>query len=118
MTSLTGVWSSEHTGLYYSSFEDVTLTLAADGTGSVAFTRPGYRESASLTWRAAGGGRLEPAYGEGREVSDGRTAVSDFSREPASVSYRIAVEDTPFLGRVPVLRIDPPIMLHNEFGPA
>jgi len=113
---LTGVWSSENTGLYYSSFEDVTLALAADGTGWVAFSRPGYSDSALLTWRASGDGTLELSYREGREVSGGRAAASDFSREPTRVTYRITEEDTPFRGRAAILRIDPPIMLHNEFG--
>lgn len=117
MTSpLTGVWSSENTGLYYTSFEDVTLTLAADGTGRVAFSRPGYSDSALLTWRAPDDGTIELSYREGREVTDGRSAASDFSDQPTRITYRITQEDTPFRGRVAILRIDPPIMLHREFG--
>jgi hypothetical protein len=113
---LTGTWSSENTGLYYPAFEDVTLALAADGTGRVTFSRPGYSDSARLTWRTPGDGTVELSYHEGREVSADGEAASDFSGEPTRVSYRIAEEDTPFLGRVAILRIDPPIMRHRAFG--
>ena len=113
---LAGVWSSEHTGLYYTSFEDVTLALGADGTGWVALSRPGYNDSATLTWWSPRDGTLELSYREGGEVTGGHAASSDFSGVPTRVAYRIAEEDTPFLGRVTILRIDPPIMLHHEFG--
>lgn len=113
---LAGVWSSENSGLYYSSFEDVTLALVADGTGWVAFSRPGYSDSALLTWRASGDGTLELSYREGREVSGSHASASDFSAVPTRIAYRITEEDTPLGGRVTMLRIDPPIMRHHEFG--
>jgi hypothetical protein len=102
--------------MYYSSFQDVTLALAADGTGWVAFSRPGYSDSALLTWRAPHDGTIALSYREGREVSGRRAAASDFSDEPTRVTYRITEEETPFRGRVAILRIDPPIMRHHEFG--
>ena len=108
---LVGTWSSNSTGFYYTSNEDVSITLHTGGSGQVEYSRiGGHSEITQLTWHVPGEGVLELSCHDGPAASEGVPV-------PSEVSYRIAEEDTHFNGRIPILRIDPPIMMHDEFGP-
>ena len=115
---LVGTWSSNNTGFSYTSNEDVSITLNDGGYGQVEYSRiGGYREITQLTWQVPGEGVLELSYRDGPTTPDGAPLLGEAGGAPTRVSYRIAEEDTHFNGRIPILRIDPPIMMHDEFGP-
>lgn len=116
MHPLVGAWSSEASGLHYSSAENETLVLAGDGTGSMHFARPDYTDVVRLTWREPRPGQLTLAYGARREIAHGVVRDLPTATLPTLIRYRISREDTPLAGRMTLLRLEPPIMLASVFG--
>lgn len=116
MQRVDGVWSSEATGLHYSSMENETLLLRPDGSGWLRFARPGYTDHTDLTWCHARPGQIAFTYHSRRETTAGETRDTATDSLPGLVSYQIAEEDTPLAGRVTLLRLKPALMLAHEFG--
>jgi hypothetical protein len=116
MDELNGVWSSEASGLYYTSFESETLAFASDGSGWCQFARPGYTEIIYFTWKWISNGRVAVDYREGREIAGSAARQSDFENLPTWIGVQMGEEDTPLGGRRLLLRIEPPIMFSREFG--
>ncbi|MFD0559688.1 hypothetical protein FB566_0338 [Stackebrandtia endophytica] len=99
---LVGTWSSEASGLYYSSFEDETLTFCSDGGGEYEFARPGHRSRRAFRWRSLAPDRIELTWTD--------------TVESVELTVGIADEDTPLAGPVLMLRVSPAVEFAEEFG--
>lgn len=122
MHSLVGVWSSDASGLHYSSAENVVLAFDRDGSGLVRLDRPGNTDLVRFSWSEPDPGRLALAYDAGsdshRETGSG-ARVGETTQDaslPRLVAYRIAWESTPLAGRTLLLRLDRALMLERVFG--
>jgi hypothetical protein len=128
MHPLVGVWSSDASGLHYSSFENVVLAFNRDGAGLVRLDRPGNTDLVRFTWRQSDPGWLALAYQNSGEAVDGggggggggggasESEAPQDATLPTLVAYRITRETTPLAGRSVLLRLDRALMLEREFG--
>ena len=110
---LVGLWSSEATGLYYSSFGEDALAFAADGTGWQE--QYPYRVI-RFTWRRVAAGELVLTCHERLQYLDGALGPPQPHTASYRIAYQIQEEDTPFEGRRVILRIDPAVDFAHEFG--
>lgn len=99
---LVGSWSSEASGLYYSSFEDEMLTFHSDGAGEYEFARPGHRSRREFRWRSLASDRIELTWTD--------------TNESVGLTVGITDEDTRLAGPVLMLRVSPAVEFAEEFG--